>query len=364
MGSPSKIVLFSEFHKPKSFSPANVQSEKIASPGDSEKIAETPENIGLAGISGDTAEAQFGSKAKSSSSKKVKAAGSSLKGAVKVSPTAGPEGHKLDCISMTATQLRLAYGGEYTSWRNRKLACKKKGWPWATEWNTFKGFLLSMGPKPTHAHTLDRKDNSVLAYGPDLCRWADKVTQNNNKGNNLKIQVPLTGEVLTPQELAKMHGFKTKTIYKWHAEHYSPLEMLAGKKNKSLLAVSMELDKLASVLPPKGKKLPRKKAAPPKWVPRSNEWDPTPEEYDHYLETGKKLDSRYDKKRAEYDAMVEWANRYNAGLSVPEKVVGEYYSYGVPTEPTSKSAKPLQTYGLLPLEDEAEEIADEFDPND
>ena len=364
MGSPSKIVQFSEFQKSKSFSPANVQSEKIASPGDSEKIAETPESIGLAGISGDTASAQFGSKVKSSSSKKVKAAGSNLKGAVKVIPTAGPEGYKLDCSSMTATQLRLAYGGEYTSWRNSKARCKKKGWPWAPEWNTSKGFLLSMGPKPTHAHTLDRIDNAIPAYGPDLCRWADKVTQNNNKSDNLKIQVPLTGEVLTAQKLAKMRGVKTKTVYKWHAALYSPLEMLAGQKNKYLHAVSMELDELASTLPPKGKKPPLKKLVPPRWVLRSGDLEPTEADYDHYLDTGKLRYGRADKQRAEYDAMVEWVNRYNAGLPVPEKVVGEYYSYTFPSEPVSEPAKSVQTCGLPPLEDEVEDEADEFDPND
>jgi hypothetical protein len=220
-----------------------------------------------------------------------------------------------------------------------------------------------MGPKPTLAHTLDRKDNSVLAYGPGLCRWADKVTQNNNKGNNLKIQVPLTGEVLTAQKLAKMRGVKTKTVYKWHAALYSPLEMLAGKKNKSLHALSMELDKLASVLPSKVKKVPPKKSVPPPWVLRSNE-GPTEEDYDYYLETGKKRNSRADKQRAEYDAMVEWANRYNAGLPVPEKVVGEYYSYQVPSEPVSKPEKVTETCASLPPEDEAEDEDDEFDPND
>jgi hypothetical protein len=68
--------------------------------------------------------------------------------------------------------------------------------------------------------------------------------------------------------------------------------------------------------------------------------------------------------------MVEWANRYNAGLPVPEKVVGEYYNeYGVPTELIAKPAGFVQTSDLLPLEDEVEDDEvededDEFDPND
>jgi transposase-like protein len=328
MGSPSKIVQFSEFQKSKSFSPANVQSEKIASPGDSEKTAEAAENIGLAGISGDTASAQFGSKAKSSSSKKVKAAGAKQKGAVKVPPTAGPEGHKLDCSSMTATQLRLAYGGEYTSWRNSKARCKNKKWPWAAEWEAFTGFLLSMGPKPTPAHTLDRIDNAIPAYGPDLCRWADKVTQNNNKGNNHKIVIPVTGEVWTASKLAKLHSVSPKTIYKWISQYYSPLELLAGKKNSPLLALNIALDELPEIITTKAKPPAHKIVVPP--MPKL-EWDPTPEELEYYGETGKMLDSRYDEKVAEYKAVVTWADRYNAGLPVsPEPPQGKYVKFKWP----------------------------------
>jgi hypothetical protein len=69
-----------------------------------------------------------------------------------------------------------------------------------------------MGPKPTPAHTLDRKDNAVQAYGPDLCRWASKTTQNNNKSDNIKVAIPLTGEEYTPQRLAKLHKVSVTTI--------------------------------------------------------------------------------------------------------------------------------------------------------
>lgn len=57
---------------------------------------------------------------------------------------------------MTPGRLHAAYPGEYQSWKDSKSRCKKKKWVWASEWDSFKDFLLSMGPKPTPAHTLDR----------------------------------------------------------------------------------------------------------------------------------------------------------------------------------------------------------------
>ncbi|MGA2494228.1 MAG: hypothetical protein ABSF67_14990 [Roseiarcus sp.] len=57
MSSTSKVVMFGAFQKPLASSSVSVPNEKLASPGDSEKTAEAAENIGLAGISGDTASA-------------------------------------------------------------------------------------------------------------------------------------------------------------------------------------------------------------------------------------------------------------------------------------------------------------------
>jgi hypothetical protein len=71
--------------------------------------------------------------------------------------------------------------------------------------------------------------NISLGRTADLCEWAGKVTQNNNKSDNIKVVVPLTGEVFTPQKLAKLHGVQVKTVYKWISKYYSVLELLAGR---------------------------------------------------------------------------------------------------------------------------------------
>jgi hypothetical protein len=234
--------------------------------------------------------------------------------------SAGPEGHKSDCATMTSGQLQAAYKSEYQSWKNSKSRCKKKGWPWASGWESFKDFLLSMGPKPTPAHTLDRVDNAVGAYGPDLCQWADKTAQNNNKSDNKKFVVPLTGEVWTPKKLAKEHSVLPKTVYKWISQHYSILELVAGKKSKSLLALSVALDELTASQPPKGKKVAVRPLKLTEWhypKPDLDNWHPIEDDWDHYQETGKMRNTHELACKAEYDAVAAWTALVNAGLPYP-----------------------------------------------
>ena len=314
METLAKIANFDAFHEAKSFSPASPAKEKNASMETWEKIGNSPENPGLEGPAATPPQGKSEESSNTLPKEKVKGTVSQHFKQPDVTPSPGPDGYKLDCISLTATQLRLAYPGEYNSWRLRKAYCKKHSWSWDPAWNAFKDFLRDMGPKPDPADTLDRKDNDKQAYGPGLCRWASKTVQNNNKGNNQKIVIPLTGEVWTVPKLAKLHSVSPKTIYKWISQYYSPLELLAGKKNSPLLALNTALEEL----PPERTAKPpaRKLRMPP--MPKL-EWDPTPEELDHYYETGKMTDSRYAEKVAEYEAVATWTERYNAGLPVSPK---------------------------------------------
>jgi len=54
--------------------------------------------------------------------------------------------------------------------------------PWRHDFTAFDVFIMSLGPKPTAQHTLDRIEPTG-DYAPGNLRWADKTTQSSNRRN-------------------------------------------------------------------------------------------------------------------------------------------------------------------------------------
>ena len=50
-------------------------------------------------------------------------------------------------------------------------------------WKSFPQFLTDMGPRPSAAHTLERRDNSK-GYSAENCCWATRAEQSRNSTRN------------------------------------------------------------------------------------------------------------------------------------------------------------------------------------
>lgn len=78
------------------------------------------------------------------------------------------------------------------------------------EWkNSFEAFYRDMGPRPSLAHTIDRKDNNGN-YCKENCRWATKKEQANNR--NCTPFYDFRGERLPITEIARRLNLSIDTI--------------------------------------------------------------------------------------------------------------------------------------------------------
>ena len=105
----------------------------------------------------------------------------------------------------------------YKSWSEMKHRCKNPshsktncyvGISYCEEWEKFENFFKDMGVRP-EGTTLDRI-NPYGNYEPSNCRWADIITQENNRRNNRKFI--LKGELLTLPQIARKYGISRSNL--------------------------------------------------------------------------------------------------------------------------------------------------------
>lgn len=134
-----------------------------------------------------------------------------------------------DIETLPKTKLNAKYPLTYSRWKNAKSR-KKQGAIIDPRFQSFSDFLGYMGPVPNRDYTLDRIDNNNRTYSPENCRWADKYTQNSNKGNN--VYVTYDGETHTIAQWAALTQQKPNTLYKRKREGWADDEIVTGIREK------------------------------------------------------------------------------------------------------------------------------------
>lgn len=136
----------------------------------------------------------------------------------------------------------------YKSWQAMKGRCSGRlskpeyyvgrGITVCERWLDFSAFLADMGERPPGT-TLDRIDGSK-GYEPGNCRWATKVQQMRNKGDNVWLE--LNGERRCLSEWQQITGLDRRTLRRrmhlgWPtADVLNPTKNFRYVKNGVLLA--------------------------------------------------------------------------------------------------------------------------------
>ncbi|SFL48648.1 hypothetical protein SAMN04488004_12219 [Loktanella salsilacus] len=141
-----------------------------------------------------------------------------------------------DLDSMTTMQLRTKYAGEANTHRNMLQRVKTYGAVVHSSFRSFPDFLQLVGPKPTARATLDRINNDDPEYAPGKVRWADKGTQNRNKGDSLIFTCLNTGRSYTASQLATKQGVSSTAIRARRKKGWTDEEIIAGKRTTHLVA--------------------------------------------------------------------------------------------------------------------------------
>jgi hypothetical protein len=136
-----------------------------------------------------------------------------------------------DLRHLTKMQLRRKYAAEANSHRNMLARSKQRGDIVHPDLREFRDFLRLVGPMPVSGATLDRIDNTDREYAPGKVRWADKQTQNNNKGDTLTIYDQRTDEVYTASRIAKLQGVSASAVRHRLARGWSEAQVIAGTRS-------------------------------------------------------------------------------------------------------------------------------------
>ena len=120
----------------------------------------------------------------------------------------------------------------YGAWRNMKSRAHRNSHRVDPSWlgvDGFAAFFKDMGERPNAAFTLDRMDTRRGEYGPNLCRWASKRTQTENRQNTIHL-TDASGACRPLGEWARLMDVSPDTMLKRKGRGWSDDEVVHGRR--------------------------------------------------------------------------------------------------------------------------------------
>ena len=127
----------------------------------------------------------------------------------------------IGCYGCAKRTHAMIHTPEYATWSAMKNRCSNpddehwtryggRGISVCERWReSFEAFLEDMGPRPA-GKTLDRYPNPDGNYEPSNCRWATPTEQQNNRRDNLRIEIE--GTTRTAVEWSRISGIDSNVI--------------------------------------------------------------------------------------------------------------------------------------------------------
>jgi hypothetical protein len=192
---------------------------------------------------------------------------------------------KSELAALSVAELERRYPGEATVHRGIVDRCNKGYATLDPRFKTLRDFLFhvltTIGPRPEKAWSLDRIDPHDKRYAPELVRWADPITQQNNKTTTSMLDDPTTGESTPLAILARKYKQQPNSVRKRLSRGWTVEEALVGRRGKTPSGTAAPASDTRSRAVPKGNPWPQGipaekfapaytaflRAIPPHWRP-------------------------------------------------------------------------------------------------